>query len=73
MRPTLGRIVHVRVDGEWYAAVVVEVVNDDFWAQMFAVDRHLQGCVEWRCTSEEGKAWRWPPREGGAERQECAQ
>ena len=73
MKPTLGRVVHWKGDGDdagWLAAIVVIGLGDP---RMMKVDQFLVRYLSpdgpgWdRVTAltvtDEGKTWRWPPRE----------
>jgi hypothetical protein len=62
MKPTLGRIVHVKHGPSWMAAIVVQEVIRGFVVRVFAVS--AEGALDWSTVlqvADEGDAWRWPP------------
>lgn len=72
MKPTLGRIVHVWLDGEPFAAIVTDVYGDSGVIDAVVFDRHRKAEVTevFRdlapSGSRERDGWCWPPRDGGA-------
>lgn len=66
MKPTLGRIIHVSVNGRWRAAIVTaEEGFEGFYDQTFAAsvfDPHGGMATTRLSFGNEGFEWRWPPK-----------
>lgn len=73
MKPTLGRIIHVREKiypvgdfTDWQAAIVCKTYQDgSFRAKVFSFEWDAPIKTMVFGIDEEGAFWRWPPREEG--------